>query len=66
MTRNFDTEEYGNVSVSNAMIDTDGTNLVEGIEIQIGFVGETIEIPGYVDLEEVTSEEIEQLIVKNW
>jgi len=64
MTRNFDTEEYGNVSVRNAMLDTDGTNLVEGIEIRIG-VSTLVEVQGYQDLEELSVEEVEKLILEN-
>ncbi len=65
MTRNFDTNEYGNVSVRNIMIDTDGINLTEGIEIRIGFTGDLIEIIGYIDLDETSNEAIEELINQN-
>jgi hypothetical protein len=64
MTRNFETEEYGNVSVRNAMLDVDGTNLVEGIEIRIG-VSKIVEVQGYHDLEELSVEEVEVLILEN-
>ena len=64
MTKNFDTETYGNVSVRNAMIDIDGTNLVEGIEISIG-VSEMVEVAGYHDLDELTADEVENLIIEN-
>ncbi len=64
MTKNFDTEEYGNVSVRNAMLDTDGTNLTEGIEISIG-VSESIEVAGYHDLDELTAEQVELIINEN-
>lgn len=60
----IETPNYGSVNVGNVMIDTDGTNLVDGIEIKVEGE-ETIEVAGYRDVEEMTSEEVEKLIEEN-
>lgn len=58
----LETKQYGKVNVRNAMIDTDGTNLVEGIEIEVVEEAATIEVAGYRDVEEMTEGEIVTLI----
>jgi hypothetical protein len=61
-TIKLETENYGEVEVRNAMLEDDnGTNLHDGIEIKVD--GEDlIEIYGYYDVEELTKEELEELI----
>ena len=51
--------EIGEVELRNAMIDLDGTNLEEGVEIKLG--GEYMHFVGHVDLED--EEEVEQLLM---
>jgi len=52
--------EIGEITVRNAMIDIDGTNLEEGVEIvQDGVV--INEWLGYIDLDD--EEEVEQLLM---
>jgi len=55
---------HGLVTVKNAMLDLDGTNLEEGIEI-IGEHVELIELVGYRSVEDMTIEEVETLIENN-
>ena len=62
-TRTVETS-FGEVELRNVMIDTDGTNLVEGIEIE-GDEIDTIEVYGYYDIDELSVEEIEELIEDN-
>ena len=62
-TRTVETS-FGEVELRNVMIDTDGTNLVEGIEIE-GDEIDTIEVYGYYDIDELSVEEIEELIEEN-
>ena len=59
MEKTFETD-YGTVTVRNAMFDVDGTNLEEGIEIK----GEDflLENYGYRDIDEMTTDEVEDLI----
>ena len=60
------TEKFGEVTVRNAMFDTDGTNLEEGIEIKGEEIG-LVEIYGYHNVYylEEEEEEVEKLIEKN-
>lgn len=52
--------DYGDVQVRNAMIDIDGTNIEEGIELKgDGFL---IELVGYRDIDEITVDEVESII----
>lgn len=51
---------YGEVKIRNAMIDTNGTDLVDGIEISGDF--ETITLLGYRNVESFNKNEIESLI----
>lgn len=60
MEKTFDTA-YGEVTVRNAMLDPDGTNLEEGIEIKGEEIG-LIEIYGYRDIDEMSAEEVEEII----
>tara|TARA_R110000772_G_C13310268_1_gene440097 strand:+ start:25192 stop:25389 length:198 start_codon:yes stop_codon:yes gene_type:complete len=61
MTKTFETD-YGTVTVCNAMFDIDGTNLEEGIEIKgEGFL---IENYGWRYIDEMTVEDVEELIEK--
>lgn len=51
--------EIGEVELRNAMIDLDGTNLEEGVEIKLG--GEYMHFIGQVDLND--EEEVEQVLM---
>jgi hypothetical protein len=62
-TKKFDTD-YGKVTVRNAMFDADGTTLEEGIEIKGEDIG-LIELYGWRDVEELTTEEVETIISNN-
>lgn len=55
---------YGEVELRNVMIDIDGTNLTEGIEIEGDEIG-IIDVYGYYDIDELSVEEIEELIEDN-
>ena len=59
----FDTDNYGEVSVSFAMLEVDRNNLEEGIEIK-GDDIEFTEIMGYYDVDDLTKSEVEDLIEK--
>jgi hypothetical protein len=61
--RVFDTDNYGEVSVSFAMLEVDRNNLEEGIEIK-GDDIEFTEIMGYYDVDDLTKSEVEDLIEK--
>jgi len=59
MTKTVDTTT-GEITLRNAMIDSDGTNLLEGVEISQD--GEVIfEWIGYIDLDD--EEEVERLLM---
>ncbi len=62
MTQTFENTKFGDVTVRNIMIDTDGTNLEEGIEIKVDNVEQPIEFFGYHSLEDMTNEDIEELL----
>ena len=63
MEKAFNTKKYGEVTVRNAMLDTDGTNLKDGIEItQFQRDFDLIEICEHFDVEEMTDEQVEKLI----
>jgi len=55
---------YSEVELRNVMIDIDGTNLTEGIEIEGDEIG-IIDVYGYYDIDELSVEEIEELIEDN-
>jgi len=62
MTKEFITPHYGIIIVSNAMFeDKNGTDLYEGIELK-DVEDNIIEIPGYWDIDEMTNEEVEDLL----
>lgn len=58
--------EYGDIEIKNVMVDVDGRNLEEGIDIIFTETKEpTITIIGYIDLSNITSDEVEKLIEDN-
>ena len=61
MEKKFDTV-YGEVKLRKAMIDTDGTNLADGIEIKINdkLKGEVLDM--HIDLDEMTDEDAEVFV----
>jgi len=64
-TVKIQTENYGEVEVRNAMLEDDnGTDLYEGIEIKVEHE-ELIEVLGYHDVEDLTTETVETLIEIN-
>lgn len=60
MEKTFETK-FGKVRLRNVMIDTNGTDLVDGIDVYLDdkWVKDRW---GYFDLEEMTIEEVEELI----
>lgn len=66
MTRTIKNTSFGDVEVRNVMIDLDGTNLEEGIEITVENVEKPIEVYGYYDVEEMTINEVEDLLEDNY
>lgn len=65
MEKIFDTS-YGSVTVRNAMLELeDNTTLVDGIEIS-GESIELVEIYKWYDVDELTANEVEELINENY
>lgn len=64
MEKTFDTK-YGEITLRKAMIDTDGTNLADGIEISIDGQLEEEVLDEHLDLEEMTIEEVEEFVKKH-
>lgn len=62
MTQIFKNTKFGDVTVRNIMIDVDRTNLEEGILIKVDNVPEPIEIFGYHSLEDMSNEDVEELL----
>lgn len=64
MEKTFETK-YGEVILRNAMIDVDGTNLVDGVEVKVDghLVGEILD--SHLDFEEMTIKEVETLVETN-
>ena len=62
MTQAFENTKFGDVTVRNIVIDTDGTNLEEGIEIIVENVPEPIEIFGYRSVEDMTNDDVEEIL----
>jgi len=66
-TKRFNHSEHGHVEVRTAMFDTNGTDLVEGVEIK--FLEDDscpiIEIYGWLDIEELTTNKVGTLIDEN-
>ena len=60
----FDTT-FGIVTVRNIMIDIDGTNLEEGIEINNPEFFKPLEILGYINIDELEEDRLEDLIADN-
>ena len=61
MSKIIETKDYGKVEIRNAMFDIDGTNLEEGVEIKGDEIG-LIELYGWRDIEELSYDEINELI----
>tara|TARA_Y100000389_G_C17425008_1_gene499045 strand:- start:1248 stop:1634 length:387 start_codon:yes stop_codon:yes gene_type:complete len=61
MNKTVETKDYGTVEVRTAVFDLDGTTLQEGIEIK-GDDIELTEIAGYYDVEDITSNEVNDLL----
>ncbi len=63
MEKTFNTK-YGEVLLRTAMLETDGTNLADGIEIKIDgkLSGEVFR---RIDIEEMSLEEVEELVKNN-
>jgi len=64
MSRIIETKDYGKVEIRNAMFDIDGTTLEEGVEIKGDEIG-LIEIYGWMDIDELSSDKINKLINQN-
>lgn len=64
MEKTFETK-YGEVILRNAMIDINGTDLVDGVEVKVDghLVGEIID--SHLDFEEMTIKEVETLVETN-
>jgi len=61
MNKVVETKDYGTVEVRNAIFDLDGTSLQEGIEIK-GDDIELTEIVGYHHVDDLTSDEVNDLL----
>ena len=62
MERTFETNKYGQVTVRNSMIEIEGdSTLIEGIEIKGDDIG-LIEILKYIDIEDLSIDDVEDLI----
>ena len=62
MERTFETNKYSQVTVRNTMIEIEGdSTLIEGIEIKGDDIG-LIEILKYIDIEDLSIDEVEDLI----
>jgi hypothetical protein len=64
MNKIIETKDYGIVEIRNAMFDIDGTTLEEGIEIKGEEIG-LIELYGWRDIEELSSDKVNELIKQN-
>jgi len=64
MSRIIETKDYGKVEIRNVMFDIDGTTLEEGVEIKGDEIG-LIEIYGWMDIDELSSDKINKLIKQN-
>ena len=63
MEKTFNTK-YGEVSLRGAMIDTNGTDLVDGIEVKIDgeFIGEILN-ETFNQVEDFTEKEVEEFLL---
>ena len=64
MSKIITTQDYGKVEIRNAVFDIDGTTLEEGIEIKGEEIG-LIELYGWRDIEELSSDEVNEIINQN-
>jgi len=65
MEKTFNTKTYGEVVVRNAMLeDNDHTTLVEGIEIK-GYGFDLVELYQYYDIDNLTADKVNDLIISN-
>ena len=66
MEKTINSKKHGKLVVRNAMFDTDGTSLEEGIEIK-SLEGnfELIEIYGYYDVDDLSKKRVNKLIDDN-
>lgn len=63
MEKTWDTDEFGEVTLRGAMLDTNGTDLVDGIEILIdGELRGEIQEMSFSRVEDLTVDEVEELI----
>jgi len=65
MIQTFENTKFGEVTVRNIVIDVDGTNLEEGINISVIGSEEYIELLGYQDIEDMTNEDVEEILFEN-
>lgn len=63
MIKTFETAR-GETKVRNIVIDGEFNSIEEGLEITFG--NNTIEIEGYKDIDELTTDEVESLIDNNY
>jgi hypothetical protein len=61
MEKTFETI-YGKVTLRTAMIDTDGTNLSEGIEIKVNGKLQAEVLGTYIHIDDMTQEEVESFV----
>ena len=64
MSKIIETKDYGKVEIRNAMFDIDGTTLEEGVEIKGDEIG-LIELYGWIDIDELSSDKVNELINQN-
>ena len=64
MSKIIETKDYGKVEIRNAMFDIDGTTLEEGLEIKGEEIG-LIELYGWRDIENLSSDNVNELINQN-
>ena len=64
MSKIIETKDYGKVEIRNAMFDIDGTTLEEGVEIKGDKIG-LIELYGWIDIDELSSDKVNELINQN-
>lgn len=66
MLNTFSFCQYGDVEIKNVMVDVDGTNLVDGVEITFeDETFDTVTILGHIDLDELEADDVETLIENN-
>lgn len=62
----FETDEFGSVEVRFAMLDSNGTDLIEGLEIKsLEDEFDLIEIYQYHNIDNLSNDEVEDLISQN-